>query len=53
MYRVSGVLEIPVIDLDTATRYIIRFQLPIDTKTKEIKFTNQTQPAEGIGLGTF
>lgn len=50
---VSGVLEIPVIDLDTDTRYIIRFQLPIDTKTKEIKFTNQTQPAEGIGLGTF
>lgn len=41
---VSGVLEIPVIDLDTATRYIISFQLRIDTKTKEIKFTNQTQP---------
>ena len=50
---VSGVLEIPVIDLDTATRYIIRFQLPVYTKTKEIKFTNQTQPAENKGLGTF
>jgi hypothetical protein len=34
----SGELEIPVINLDTATRYIIRFKIQKDTKIKEINF---------------
>jgi len=50
---VSGVLEIPVIDLDTATRYIIRFEIPIDSKRKEINFTDKALSTAGKGLGTF
>ena len=34
----SGELRIPVIDLDTATRYIIRFPITRDPQTMNINF---------------
>jgi hypothetical protein len=39
----SGELEIPIVNLDTATRYIIRFKIQKDTKIKEINF-HQSPP---------